>query len=62
MWGPAGVIELQTKSGAPVGRAVETAKMETQHKRMPDNIVVNCDPLELAELKNSKCSSCYNSR
>jgi hypothetical protein len=32
---------LQTKSGAPVGRAVETAtKMATQHKRIPDNIVV----------------------
>ncbi len=34
-------MELQTKSGAPVGRALETAaKMATQHKRTPDNIVV----------------------
>ena len=32
--GPPGVMESRTTAGAPVGRAVETAKMVAQHKRI----------------------------
>jgi hypothetical protein len=31
----------QVTSGAPVGRDVETAKREAQHKRIADSIVEN---------------------